>query len=182
MLRVIFLLVFAVAVASCESTENPAKVSQSISYLTDQCESNDANACHQLGGYYAAGTLIYRDYEKALVLSTKACKLKHSEACHNAGLLYSGEYGIPKDVESATYYYEKACSGEIAISCNAAAALYILREDRSSEDINKAGILYGKSCRIGDEDGCDGKRLFDDYSAATDGSEVERAEYYKKKL
>ncbi|USG59918.1 sel1 repeat family protein [Sneathiella marina] len=170
MLRFFLCVLFTILLASCVTTNTVSNVANPIRDNTVKCDAGDGYACHVLSGSYARGRGVEEDHEKALALSIKACGLNQNEACMYAALFYSGIFEIPKDVDKSIFYHEKACSGGITRGCNSAAKLHMLRKDPTPEDIEKAQALYNTACLRGDEDGCKGKRLFDDVAAGRDTS------------
>ena len=75
-------------------------------------EKGNADAYHQLGGYYGAGTMGFpQDWTKAMELWRKAGELGCAGGNSHLGELYDKGMGVVVDKKKANHYYELAAMG-----------------------------------------------------------------------
>ena len=85
-------------------------------------DKGNAEAFHQLAGYYAAGTNgMPQNYQKANELYLKAGELGCADGYHNLGILYSTGRGVGIDKKKAKHYFELAAmAGDLSARHNLA--------------------------------------------------------------
>ena len=59
----------------------PQSQAAAISFMNDNCNEGEANACYSLAIVYGQGKYVEADLDKAEELLLKACNLKSQEAC-----------------------------------------------------------------------------------------------------
>ena len=81
---------------------------ENVKRLMKLTEANNANAFYNLGGYYARGEGMLRDFTKANELYLKAGELGCAEGYCKLGYSYRVGRGVEIDKEKAKYYCELA--------------------------------------------------------------------------
>lgn len=127
-----------------------------LSYLK-ACEGRVAAACFYLGVFHANGEGVQQSYQSARGFFARACELNDADGCDALGNFYANpnKQIIPKqDYSQAASLYQKACDGRRSSSCFKLATLYRIGQGVQT-DIAMAKKFYGKSCQLGDPQGCE---------------------------
>ena len=99
---------------------------EEVSRVKKLMEKGNANAFHQLAGYYAQGINgLQQDMARANELFLKAGELGCAQAYFNLGIIYSNGRGVAIDKKKARHYYELAAmNGDIEARHNLGAFEY----------------------------------------------------------
>lgn len=130
----------------------------SLDYLVDQCEKDDAESCLILGYRYEKGTGISKDFTKAIEFFTKSCNLNSGDGCARLGGLYergSNLDSFQKNEFEAVILLRKACGLDSAEGCYRLGSMHQFHQGGLKGDSKKYAALYKKACDIrGSSGGC----------------------------
>jgi uncharacterized protein len=125
--------------------------------LRRSCEElKDARGCYDLGEMVLTGLGVASDQPRALALLDRACDGRFTGACKELGTLYiegivAGDY---RPDPRGAVYMRRACEMDDAEAC-----LYygdFLQHGRGvAPDALRAGEYFRRSCKKGDQRGCD---------------------------
>lgn len=113
------------------------------------CASGDKGSCH-VAAQALEGTETLSPTER----SATQCESGYADACRNAAWAYATGKDVQKDLARAVTLFETGCDKGLAISCIDLASLYDYAQFDMPEDKPRAQILYGKACRLGEQQGC----------------------------
>ncbi len=92
-------------------------IKEAFRFLGEACDAGYAKGCANLGGMYALGQYVQRDYSKAREFATKACNGGYAESCFNLGGLYYFGQGVKQNYSKAKEFFRKACDGGYERGC-----------------------------------------------------------------
>ncbi|RAX58370.1 hypothetical protein CCZ01_02840 [Helicobacter monodelphidis] len=122
------------------------------------CQGNVGAACFYLGVFHSNGTGVQQNYHSAKGFFARACELNDPEGCDALGNFFANpdpKINPKQDYTQAATYYLKSCNSEKgAMSCFKLGTLYELGQG-VKKDITIAKDFYGKSCKLGNTNGCD---------------------------
>ena len=76
------------APALSDTDRNNLEKERILTELAKECESDNGDACFELGWFYHDERTAEQDYTKALFFFEKACRLDVWTGCSNAGIIY----------------------------------------------------------------------------------------------
>jgi uncharacterized protein len=118
--KIIILLVLAVSIAGCQTTEidrrfqvgvdayNQEKYLQAISIWKTLATSSSVAAQYNLGQMYAKGKGVGRDFKEAAKWYTMAAENGDAEAQYSIGLMYRKGHGVIRNMKTSFYWWRKA--------------------------------------------------------------------------
>jgi TPR repeat protein len=111
-------------------------------------EQGNIEAQYKLGGMFADGEGVGRDFKQAAFWTTKAATQGHAGAQFNLGNMYSQGRGVPQDYKQAASWYEKAAAQGYA-SAQLNLGLIYFRGDGVARDYKQAVAWLEKAAAQG---------------------------------
>lgn len=125
-------------------SDAPKNIPEAFRLYHRACDLDDFRACGILAGYYASGSGIAQDAERAFPLAVKACDGNEGAGCSVAGLIVgNGTYGQRKDPARAAQLLEKACTLKNGTGC-----LYLGKAFETGEGVRRDAVRAANLARM----------------------------------
>lgn len=118
-------------------------ITKAIQFHIKGCELNDSASCYNIATIYTEDYYVERDFLKAVPFYKKSCKLNDNDACTDL----ADEYDDLEDYANALVYSDAACQRNDAHGCHLQG--WILDNNITPRDLERATALYTKSCELG---------------------------------
>ena len=128
--------------------EDSGNITEAKSYYEKALSAEEPLAMRCLGRWYATGSYVERNEQKAFELYEKAANKQDAEAMFYLAEMYEKGITTPKDNQNAFYWYKKAADAGVVKAMNPLADLY--KKGKGVEkDKDKATYWYNTACNNG---------------------------------
>ena len=128
--------------------EDSGNITEAKSYYEKALSAEEPLAMRCLGRWYATGSYVERNEQKAFELYKKAANKQDAEAMFYLAEMYQKGITTPKDNQNAFYWYKKAADAGVVKAMNPLADLY--KKGKGVEkDKDKATYWYNTACNNG---------------------------------
>ena len=139
------LAIACIGLAKLTSQHDPK---EGAALMARTCEAGHPKACAVLSAYYAEGTGVERDFEKATELASRACAKNDATGCFHLGLLHQKSIIATPDIAEARRLFEKACEMKEGPACNNLGVMYELGQG-GSKDPAQGLAMHVRGCELG---------------------------------